>query len=770
MARRLSTRSLQPAPKTSLSGDAASRSPAIPSAIGSTGPDTDRVPAPGDHRGEMVDVGADFFSAAELAALRLDGLPQRREQISKLATRQRWSSRERQGRGGGREFALSALPADVRGEILRRRVIAATHRPADRSAASPANRAAVPAPIPATVASTLKARQAERLSARQVLLAEFDRFRGGRSDRASLDPFVQAVKAGHVVLPEWARPLLARLSRRTLQRWLAARAAGRAHELVDRYSNCGRKSVFDQSAELAEFVLGCHVRQPAISAQGLAKLVAHKFPQGAPDRLGLMMALPSQGAIARFLAKWKADAQNAAVLSALNDPDGYRSKFRFALGNASGGIERPNQRWQIDASPADVLCLDGRHSIYVVVDVFSRRMMALVSRTPRTAASLLLVARAIATWGVPEVLVTDNGSDFTSKHFVLAMTQLEIVLQPTPPYSPEKKPFVERAIGTVQHGFMPYQPGYVGPDVAARKEIEARRSFAQRLGESDEKVFAVDLTGEELQARLAGWIANDYDVSPHAGLDGRTPHDVWVEGVAAHPQKFADPAAIGMLLMPPARDHVRTITRKGVSVEGIDYVCAGMDVGERVQVRLDPDDLGQVWVYTDSDPWAFVGIAVNAELKGLDRAEMAMRVRAEQDAIVKAGKAELRRFARQADVHAVAARMIGEAPPPAAPSSNVTWLTPALEEAARAVRSQGRREIPEATPEEQERHAAFVAAFDAPALPEEQPHERYARWKLLKEEADAGAEIAADDRHWLQIYPTTGEWKAHRMVEEDSAG
>lgn len=759
-----SRRSLQPASVTTLADVAASRSRSIPPRTGTPGPGLDSSPVIGDHRGDAVDVGADFFTAAELAALKLCGLPERREHVSRLASRYAWPHRPREGRGGGREFPLSALPPEARRDLLNRRL---------RAAALKTSGSAGKEIAPLPVVATLKSRQAERLAARSTLLDLYAAFRGDRSDRQALAAFVEAHAQGLIDVPDWARPLLPRLSKRTLETWLANRRAGRHQDLAGRWAG-GRKSVFDLSRELADFVIGCHVEQPALSMTVLQKLLRERFPHGVADQAGILLQLPSQTALTRFISTWRAEAKNAATWSALNDPDGYRSRFRFAVGSAIGSIDRPNQRWQIDASPSDVMCLDDRHTIYVITDVFSRRAMAFVTRTPKTAASLLLLARAISLWGIPSVLVTDNGSDFKSVHFRVTVQQLGIDTIPTPAYSPEKKPFIERVIGTVQHGFMPLMPGYVGHNVAARKRIEDRRSFAQRMGENEATIFQVGIDSAELQRRLSAWLANHYERDPHSGLGGRSPLEVWDEAIVDHPPMFADPAAVGPLLMAPAQGHVRTVSRKGLTVDGIDYICSGLTVGERVQVRLDPDDLGKVWVYTDTDPWRFIGIAVNPEVAGLDRAEVARRVRAEQDAITKAGTRELRRLRREADMHNVAARMIGDVPAPSPAGfefgSNVLHMTPALAEAARAARTRGRRQIEQTAPEEQERHRAFVASFHREETKEEQPHERYARWKELKARADNGAEISDDDAHWLRIYPTTPEWKAHRMVEVDREG
>ncbi len=716
-----------------------------------------------------MDVGADFFSAAELAELQLAGLPQRREHIARLASKQRWAHRERQGRGGGREFPLSALPADARADIIRRRMARESAK-----ASGVEQKPLVPLPIIAG----LKARQAETLAARSALLSAFDAFSARRkaqrgSGQRTLDLFVDAYANGGIDLAEWVRALIgATVSRRTLDSWLAARNSGRVEKLADNRAVNGRKSVFDQAPQLGEFVLGVHLKQPALARDEIAGLVWANFPEGVPDADNILRPVPSAAAIGRFLNKWSSDATNAQLVAAVNDPDRWRSKFRFAIGNASAGFDRVNQRWEIDASPADVLCSDGRHSIYVVVDVCSRRLLGMVSKTPRTVGSLLLIARACQAWGVPEEISTDNGSDFTSRHFVVALRQLGVRHHVVPPYQPQLKPFVERAIRTIQHKFMPLLDGYAGHNVAARSKIEARLSYAERQGEDDKTLLGATTFSGDMQDALLAWIANRYETRPHSGLAGRAPIEVWKEAEERKDLKWADPAAIGMLLMPPVRDQVRIITKKGVSVEGVDYFHPAMIVGQRVRVHLDPEDLGRVWVYTDTDPWKFIGVATNLDLEGVDRAEAAQRQKALQAEAMRQSRAVARRLIRMADLGSAGRRLIGETAPSSSSdgSSNVTWLNPALEEAARAARHRGARgskprEIAPTSEEERVHLAALAEKFERQPTPEETGSERYARWKQLKAAQERGEEIPADQIGWLNTYPETGEWKFHRKVE-----
>ena len=732
------------------SAEIGERTKASPSSADS-GPDTTRVPAAGDHRSQG-NVGADFFSAADLAALKLDGLPQRRDQISKLATRRGWASREREGKGGGREFPLSALPPAARADLLQRRIL----EQASKSLGTNLGTTARPRAPLATLAA-LSQRQAERHAARTVVLDAFDGMRGPRSDRATFDLFLAAYNAGQLDLPDWARADVRHLSRRTLERWLAARKAGRDETLAGRWAG-GRRSIFDLSADAADFIIGAHCTQPLLSCDELLGLLKTNFPQGLPDAQGVMLDYPSVATVARFVSAWRADAANAAAFLAFTDPDASKSRHRFAAGDAGAGIVRLNQRWEFDASPTDILCSDGRKNLYALIDVATRRVFPLISDTPRTEASLLLLARACMAWGVPEVLGTDNGADFTSRHFKVAVRQLGIHHKPAPPYSPERKPFVERGIGSLQHKFMPLMPGYIGANVAQRTQIRAREAFARRLGVSDAEAFdAVAITGAELQERIGAWLANIYEQRPHGGLKGRTPFEATQELLAREVPRIPHEAAVGMLLMPPAGGGgVRVVGKKAIRVGNVDYWVDRLIPGQRLQVRLDPADAGKVWLYTDTDPWKFVGIGLNPELAGLDRAELAGRLRAEQNAFEKEGRARLRRLVRKADLHSVAVRMIGKAPAPLPANAAANWSTPELDEALRA----------------RQHTAAAPAIADVRDLGERRPQDeetedqRFARSKALRALLDAGREISADSRAWLETYEASHEWNGLKLVED----
>ena len=188
-----------------------------------------------------------------------------------------------------------------------------------------------------------------------------------------------------------------------------------------------------------------------------------------------------------------------------------------------------NALWEIDASPTDVMLLvDGRavrHNLYMAVDVYSRRAVILVTRTPRAEGVALLIRKCLLRWGVPETIKTDNGSDFIAKDTKRLLDALGIEVELCPPYTPEAKGVVERAIGTFQRDLPPLCPGFIGHNVAQRKQIEHRKSFGQRLGADDAEIFDVALSLGEFQSWCDDWAYLIYETRAHGGLSKKTPFE-----------------------------------------------------------------------------------------------------------------------------------------------------------------------------------------------------------------------------------------------------
>lgn len=698
----------------------------------------------------------EWYSAVELAQFRLPGVPETNRGILFCASRGKWRSRKRSF-GKGREYHINSLPEDARFALLFR------ERDIERMAA----------PTPSAPAEPTRPHDADapRHAVQRLILRAFDQYQHTeglpRLQAAREFCLLYAVRSVPG-LPEWAYG--PSFSERTLRRWLKERKDGTLND--ERRRGPDRDTGFLFRAEdgaVAEYIGALLVKQPHLTGGHIRDLVRARF--GNSLRIdGGTVKLPAIRSFVRFIARWK--VLNADILEKLTDPDRYKNRRMLALGRADAGIERLNQLWEIDASPTDVLCRDGRRTLYAMIDVYSRRTLFHVSPTPTTEAALALVRRAILEWGVPEAIKTDNGSDFISKRFKAALAALDIDQPVCTPFSPEQKPHVERVIKTMQHGLMPLLPGYVGHSVADRKQIEARKAFAQRLGESADKAYAVELSQEGLQDAIDRWAADKYAHSRHGGI-GTTPFlkaAEWTEPV----RRIDNERALDLLLAPIAGGvGVRTVGKKGLRIDGGEFFGAGLEsyVGQRVMVRHDPKDMGRVYCF-DDDSGAFICEAVNLSRLGVDRMKATSAARAAQRDLIKERSAETRREANKITASKMAEDVLSLAKQDSAsitalPRRSDTHRTDALQQAENAT---AEPQTPEADTVQQreirETTTAEIKQFEIrrPTRPIDD-HDRWmARYNALQADIAAGRKISEKDAAFIVAAETQAWFKARKSV------
>ena len=397
---------------------------------------------------------------------------------------------------------------------------------------------------------------------------------------------------------------------------------------------------------------------------------------------------PSKRALQRWLQAWRADPANARALSAVSDPDGHRSRKGPALGNREAGVDAPNALWELDSTPADVLCTDGRHVIVGAIDVWPRRAKVLVVPVSRAVAICALLRRCLIDWGVAGTVRTDEGKDYTSKHLTRVLADLGIVHDVCPPYTPEAKPFIERFFGTLTRDLFAHLPGFTGHNVADRKKIEAKKSLAQRRGRDERETFDIQLTGAELQRKCDQWCDAVYGRRDH-GTTGESPF-ARMAGWTSPLRQIADPRLLDALLAEPAVEGGRrTIGKNGITIDWVNYLAPEMGerIDERVEVRLDPADPARLFVFALDGTFLFM--AEDPERSGANQAEIASVAKA------KARKADgkARRHARALKKQHKPERAMDDVLDAAdGQASNVIALprpgethdTPALKQAARA--------------------------------------------------------------------------------------
>lgn len=697
-----------------------------------------------------------WFTAAEFAdeaaAGQLPGLPTTKRGMNALIAREGWDGsrglcRRRAGRegGGGDEFHIDLLPLSTRLAYAGRhcRVMLEDLRP------------------PLTDDGLSARARAER-DARLVLLNLADRFRRDQSLSAiAADTLLSSLyNARSIDVPAWVVAQVGSVSARSLARWRASRDSAGA-DALGHDPAAARKgtSQLDRAldGQVRTFVLAAIAKMPFLSTRRALELVA--------DHFGATLRVPPLRTFQWQLSAWRAEYRNE--LQFLTDPDGYRSKTEFALVN-SARASRLNEYWQIDASPADVMLTSGRHSIYLAIDVFSRRIKVLATPTPRAEGVGLLVRKGLLDWGVPERIKTDNGSDFAAAATQRLFSALAIEVEYSPPYSPKAKGMVERAIGTFQRDLAGL-PGFVGHSVADRKVIENRKSFARRLGSDAAELFGVDMDLADFQAWCDAWTETIYASTPHEGLGRRTPFEV-AASFGGQVRRVGNVAALDILLAPvPGKDGLRTVTKTGIRIGGEHYLTGSVMPGESVFCRMDPTDLGRVLLF-QPDGETFLGEAVCPELAGLDPVATIASVKAAQKAHVFGRIKDIRREMRKIGPRAVAdaVRRQGEHRTGnllAFPQRSEIHSTAALDAAASAIRR--------ATPEELTGRAAEFhdvmqreGATTVAKLPETR-EQRFRRALDLEKRQGAGQRLRDEDLLWLDGYREGSEYRAMRRMLDD---
>ena len=436
----------------------------------------------------MLD-GEPHYTALQIAEMGLPGMPGTERGIHLLAARHGWSRRRRSGRGGGRVYPLEALPDEAQAKI---------RRPAQPKPTQPA---------PADSASTQKkTSDKKRLffglgpGQRAMVEAKAEAVRLWRhyKQRVSREisigdarkDFCTLWKAGQAGAEERACKALPSFGISSLYRWERALAKGGLNALVvQRGQAQAGRGILDTDTRMRDVVLGMLAAHPHAGATHLAQGLAVRFPS-CPQRL------PSVRTIQHWTKQWR--EENKVLWAHLYDPDAARGCYGASTGRADEGVDSLNALWEVDATTSDVLLSDGqRHTILGIIDVWSRRMLLHVTRTSPSTAVCTALRRAILAWGVPDAVRCDNGKEFISHHARTALTDLGIEQKTAPPFQPERKPFIERALGTFSHDLLELLPGFCGHDVSDRQAIRSRRSFSrpfrtrrERRGQTDPGGFS----------------------------------------------------------------------------------------------------------------------------------------------------------------------------------------------------------------------------------------------------------------------------------------
>jgi putative transposase len=268
--------------------------------------------------------------------------------------------------------------------------------------------------------------------------------------------------------------------------------------------------------------------------------------------------------------------------------------------------DAPNAIWQADHTLLDILLKDDqgqprRPWLTVILDDYSRAVAGymLAYEAPSALHTALTLRQAIwrkadASWqvcGIPRVLYTDHGADFTSQHLEHVCADLHIQLIFSRVGQPRGRGRIERFFNTVNQALLARLPGYAPAGCATP--------------------VAPVLTLQEFTQAWTHFVLQEYHQRPHSGTDS-PPHARW----SAHgflPQMPESLEQLDLLLLTVATP--RQVHRDGIRFQALRYIDPTLAayVGEPVMIRYDPRDMAEIRVYHQE---RFLCRAVCQELAG----------------------------------------------------------------------------------------------------------------------------------------------------------
>lgn len=514
-----------------------------------------------------------------------------------------------------------------------------------------------------------------RGDAKLAILRAWQQFCEGQPKLECSYAFAEAYSAGEVAIDPEVRTVYPKVSRATLMLWQRALKDEGTGALDDRRGGSQGRHLAEGS-EQADFALAMLVNRPHLGTAQVMDAMRTRWGRS---------ELPSYATLNR----WMAEQKRSEAFVAATAPDSWKGKFMVAFGSQSEGVDRPNQRWELDSTPADLLLVDGRYSLIGCIDVFSRRAKLLVSRVSKSEAIALLLRQCIQDWGVPETVKTDNGKDYTSRWVTRALADLKVQQVLCPPFQPWHKPHVERFFRSFSHDLLEFLPGFAGHNVADAQKLRDQQAFSERLFKKGGPV-ELGMDAAALQDWCDRWLTR-YEAAIHSGLGDQSPWQRWHTYRGEPLRVVSDPRALDLLLAPaPGGDGLRKVLKQGIKFDQAYFVDPALAdrVGEQVLVRYDPSDMGRCFVFDGAG--TFLCVAVCADRLGLNPQAIAQEAMARQRAKVSEGRKHLKSLARKVKPHEVADQILYEAVTQqqklsAFPLPTQSYDIPALAEAATAV-------------------------------------------------------------------------------------
>jgi len=250
----------------------------------------------------------------------------------------------------------------------------------------------------------------------------------------------------------------------------------------------------------------------------------------------------------------------------------YKKLKKSAKGFRSFQAEHPNQIWQSDVLYGPYLPdperpgVTKRTYLVAILDDFSRLIPHAEfywhERLPHLENTL---HKAILKRGIPEVLYVDNGQIFSAHQINTICAELGIRKITCQPYSPEGKGKIERFFRTVREQFL----------------IELEHEKVEHLHQLNSKFWA--------------WLEEEYHQQTHS-VTNESPAIRWRQKVTPFMKTIEEKQLQSIFLW---RENRKVDKLGQISLTGLSFEVASFLVGKSVEIRYNPFDLTEVYIYQD---------------------------------------------------------------------------------------------------------------------------------------------------------------------------
>lgn len=623
--------------------------------------------------------GKDWFTAAELADLRLPGMPATKRKVNERARDEAWAlrtspdgvplARARQGRGGGIEYHRDVLPTAARAMLAARGIEAV----ADVSA-SPEPKVAQLWARYEQASAALKAKAKARLGAIQLVEKYVA---AGLNKSASVASAAARSSVSSAALWEWLA-LVDGIHPSDRLAYLTPRQGGGGAP-VEIDGDLWQLLISDYLRPECPSFTSCYRRVASIAEarrlpMPIERTLRRRFDKEIPEAL-IVAKRKGADALRQLLPPQKRSVMDLHAMEAVNI-DGHR--------------------WDVFVRWPDGRI--GRPMMVAIQDLYSRKFLAWrIDESESALSTRLVFADLFANWGIPAKCLMDNGRAFASKTISGgAKSRFRFKIKEDEPTG------VLTAFGIEICWALPFR--------GSSKPIERGfRDFCDSIARHP--AFAGAWTGNTIDAKPENYASraiplDDFKAVVDAGIAehnrregrrtetarGRSFDATFDESYAIAPIGRATPEKLRLALL--TAEEVRCDRKTGmITFADNRYWCDALadHAGDKVTIRFDPDNLhGEIHVFTRDD--VFIATAACwAPVGFFDKASA--DARGKQEAKLRATARDLERQHQLLDAATIAALLPTYEDEGPAPSPSVVRPVRARGRATAAAAAVQRREL-----------------------------------------------------------------------------